>query len=123
MLELLETVAGVVVLFAYLAAAVVLPSSVIVVFVVLIGTLLRTVIDPLVGLIPEEARRSRVLGATFRPLRTIIVRVLGLLAFFGLVGASIVGPSPEMFQAGFAQTIVTLTALQDIVATWLTGRV
>ena len=123
MLELLETVAGVVVLFVALAVAVVLPSGVIVLFVLLIGTLLRTVTDPLVRSIPEEARRSRFLLRTFGALRTLVLRVVGLLAFFALVGASIVGPAPDVIQAGFAQTIVTLTAIQDIVATYLSGRV
>jgi hypothetical protein len=122
-LELLETLAGVVVLFAYLAVAVVLPSGVIVAFVLLIGTLLRTVTDPLVRLIPEEARRSRLLARVFSGLRTAVLRVVGLLLFLAMVGASVGGPSPDMIQVGFAQTIVTLTAIQDIVATFLSGRV
>ena len=123
MLELLEIVAGVVVLFAYLAVAVVLPSGVIIGFVLLIGTLLRSVTDPIVRLIPEEARRSRLLLRVFGGLRTLVLRLIGLLAFLALVGASVAGPGPDMIQAGFAQTLVTLTAIQDIVSTWLTGRV
>jgi hypothetical protein len=76
-----------------------------------------------VRLIPEEARRSRFLVRVFGTLRTLILRVLGLLAFLAMVGVSIAGPSPDALEAGFAQTIVTLTAIQDIVATFLTGRV
>lgn len=123
MLELLEYVAGGVVLAFYLFVAVVLPAAVIIVFVLLIGTLLRTAIDPAVGALPEGMRTSRVLVAIGRPLRTLVVRAVGIALFLALVGMATSGPSPGILQSGFQQIIVTLTAIQDIVATWVTGSV
>lgn len=122
MLELLETIAGGITLAVYLAIAVVLPSGVVFLFVSLIGTLLRLGIDPIVALVPENVR-----AGPFAPfgrfLRSLAVRGVGIVLFLALVGASTGGISPDVLQAGFVQLLVTFTAIQDIVATWMTGRV
>ncbi|MDE3102253.1 MAG: hypothetical protein KGJ98_08460 [Chloroflexota bacterium] len=123
MLELLEYVAGGVVLGFYLLVAVVLPAAVIVAFVLLIGTLLGTAIDPAVGALPEPIRANRILVAIGRPVRMVVVRGVGIALFLALVGVASSGPSPGVLQRGFQQIIVTLTAIQDIVATWITGSV
>ncbi len=123
MLDLLEYVAGGVVLAFYLLVAVVLPTAIMVVFVLLIGTLLRTVLDPAVASLPEGVRGNRALVAIGRPVRTLVVRGIGIAIFLALVGVAGSGPSPGVFQSGFQEILVTLTAIQDIVATWITGRV
>jgi len=123
MLELLEIVAGVVVLAFYLAVAVVLPSGVVFLFVSLIGTLLRLGIDPVVAAVPERVRGDPRLAPAGRFVRSLFLRVVGILLFFTLVGASQVGLSPHVIQDGFAEILVNFTAIQDIVATWMTGNV
>lgn len=123
MLELLETVAGVVVLGFYLAVAVVLPSGVVFLFVSLIGTLLRLGIDPVVAALPEKVRANPQLTSAGRFVRGLFLRGVGILLFLTLVGASSDGLSPTVVQDGFAQLLVTFAAIQDIVATWMTGKV
>lgn len=123
MLDLLETIAGAVVLAAYLGIAVALPSAVVVAFVFFIGTLLRLLIDPAVGALPEPVRAQPVLVAIGRPLRRLVIWAVGSALFLALVGFSSTGFGPDVIPAGFGQMIVTLTAIQDIVATWFTGRV
>lgn len=124
MLELLETVAGLVVLGGYLAAAVVLPSAVILTFALLIGLLIRiALVDPLVRLIPLELRAIGALAAAGRAARTAFLRLAGVLVFLALVGTASTGPSANVLADGLSQTLVTLTAIQDIVAKWLTDRV
>ncbi|MDE3194137.1 MAG: hypothetical protein KGN00_10645, partial [Chloroflexota bacterium] len=123
MLELLEYVAGGVVLAFYLFIAVVLPTAVIVAFVLLIGTLLRGAIDPAVAALPAAIRANRVLAAIGRPLRMLVIRGIGIALFLALVGVAASGPSPGVLQSGFQQILVTLTVIQDVVATWITGSV
>src|SRR5579859_8045131 len=109
MLELLEYVAGGVVLSFYLFVAVVLPAAVMVVFVLLIGTLLRTAIDPAVGALPEGIRTNGALAAIGRPLRGLVIRGVGVLSLLALVGLATTGPSPGILIGGFQEIIVTLT--------------
>jgi len=123
MLELLETIAGAVVLFAYLGVAVVLPTAVIVAFVLLIGTLMRLGIDPLVARIPEVVRTQGILAFAGRILRSVVTWSAGSVVFLSLVGIATGGESGALLADGFGQTVVTLVALQDIVATWISGRV
>jgi hypothetical protein len=123
MLDLLETIAGAVVLVAYLGVAVVLPSAVVIAFVFFIGTLLRLLIDPAVAALPEAVRAQPVLAAVGRRVRGLVIWAVGSALFLALVGTSSVGFGPDVIPAGFAQMLVTLTAIQDIVATAFTGRV
>ena len=122
MFELLEYVAGGVVLAFYLFVAVVLPTAVMVVFVLLIGTLLRTAIDPVVEALPEGIRTNGALASIGRPLRGLVIRGVGVAIFLALVGVATTGPSPGVLIGGFQEILVTLTAIQDIVATWITGQ-
>jgi hypothetical protein len=122
MLDLLELVAGFVVLGVYLGAAVILPAGVVFLFVSLIGTLLRLGLDPIVALLPERVRAGP-LAPYGRFVRGLALRAIGIGLFLALVGASSGGLSPSMVQDGFEQLLVTFTAIQDIVSTWLTGRV
>lgn len=123
MLDLLETIAGVVVLAAYLGVAIVLPVGAIVLFVLLIGTLLRVGLDAVVRVLPERVREMPLLVQVGRRLRGALIWAVGSVLFLALVGVSSTVEAPNLIAAGFAQTIVTLAAIQDIVATWFTGRV
>ena len=115
-------IAGAVSLGFYLAVAVVLPSGVVFLFVNLIGTILRLGIDPLVAAIPETVRAGP-LAPFGRFLRGFTTRGIGILLFLALVGLSTTGISESALQDGLSQLLVTFTAIQDIVATWMTGRV
>lgn len=124
MLELLETISGAVVLAAYLAIAVVLPSAVVIAFVAMIGTLLRLVMDPLVGALPERVRTNERLASVGRPVRRLVIWSIGTAAFLALVGtASGAADETNVLASGLGRMLVTLTAIQDIVATAFTGRV
>lgn len=123
MLDLLETIAGGVVLAAYLGIAVVLPAGVVVLFVALIGTLIRTGLDAAVRAVPARIREIPVLTRIGRALRGALIWSVGSLLFLALVGTSSTVPAPNIFLAGFGQMVVTLTAIQDIVAQWFTGKV
>ncbi len=122
MLELLETIAGGITLALYLAVAVALPSGVVFLFVSLIGTLLRLGVDPVVAALPENVRAGP-LAPFGRFIRTLVVRGIGIVLFLALVGVSGEGFSANVLQNGLGQLLVTFTAIQDIVAAWLTGRV
>jgi hypothetical protein len=122
MLDLLVTVAGFVSLGIYLTIAVLLPSGVVFLFVSLIGTLIRVGLDPVVALVPANVRAGP-LAPYGRWFRGLFLRGVGIVLFLALVGASSDGLSPTLVQDGFAQLLVTFTAIQDIVATWMTGRV
>lgn len=123
MLDLLETIGGAVVLAAYLGVAIVLPAGVVVLFVALIGTLIRTGLDALVALLPPRIREVPVLGRIARALRRAFIWTVGSLLFLALVGTSGSVPGPNIFISGFGQMVVTLAAIQDIVAQWFTGKV
>ncbi|HEX9437275.1 MAG TPA: hypothetical protein VGA16_08985 [Candidatus Limnocylindria bacterium] len=122
MLDLLVTVAGSISLAFYLAVAVVLPSGIVFLFVNLIGTLLRLAIDPVVAAIPESVRAGP-LAPFGRFIRGATTRGIGIVLFLALVGLSTSGISDAVVQDGFLQLLITFTAIQDIVATWMTGRV
>jgi hypothetical protein len=122
MLELLETIAGGVVLAAYFGIAVVLPAGIVVLFVALIGTLIRTGLDIAVRLLPERAREIPLLARIGRAARGAFIWSVGTLLFLALVGTSSSVPGPNVFASGFAQMVVTLAAIQDIVAQWFTGE-
>lgn len=122
MLELLETIAGGVVLAAYFGVAVVLPAGVVVLFVALIGTLIRTGLDAVLGLLPARVRGIAVLARIGRALRRAFIWSVGTLLFLALVGTSSTVPAANIFMSGFAQMVVTLAAIQDIVAQWFTGE-
>ena len=123
MLDLLETIGGGVVLAAYLGVAVVLPAGVVVLFIALIGTLIRTGLDALVSVVPPRIRDVPVLGRIARALRRAFIWSVGALLFLALVGTSSTVPAPNIFVSGFGQMVVTLAAIQDIVAQWFTGKV
>ncbi|MGH2379541.1 MAG: hypothetical protein ACRDGT_13875, partial [Candidatus Limnocylindria bacterium] len=123
MLDLLETIAGAVVLAAYLGVAVVLPAGVVVLFVALMGTLIRTGLDAVIRALPARIRETPVLARVGRAVRGAFIWSVGTLLFLALVGASSTVPAPNVFVAGFGQMVVTLTAISDIVAQWFTGRV
>jgi hypothetical protein len=120
-LELIETIGGGVALGVYLGLAVALPSAVVFLFVSLIGTLLRLGLDPLVGAIPERVRAGP-LAPYARFVRGLALRGVGIVLFLALVGVSTAGPSAAVVADGFEQLLVTYTAIQDIVATWMTGH-
>src|SRR6266511_1237163 len=122
MLDLIVTVAGSISLAFYLAVAVVLPSGIVFLFVNLIGTLLRLAIDPVVAAIPESVRAGP-LAPFGRFIRGATTRGIGIVLFLALVGLSTSGISDAVVQDGFLQLLITFTAIQDIVATWMTGRV
>ena len=73
MLDLLEIVAGAVVLAAYLGVAIVLPVAVIVLFIRLIGVLLGVGMDALVGALKDQEPDVRLasLRASARWLRAM----------------------------------------------------
>lgn len=122
MLDLLETIAGAVVLGAYFAVAVVLPAGVVVLFVALIGTLIRTGLDAALGLLPVRVREVDLLARIGRALRRAFTWSVGMLVFLALVGASSSVPGANIFASGIGQMVVTLAAIQDIVAQWFTGE-
>lgn len=122
MLELLETIAGGVVLAAYFGVAVALPAGVVVLFVALIGTLIRTGLDALLGLLPARVREIALLARIGRAVRRAFIWSVGTLLFLALVGTSSSVAGANVFASGFAQMIVTLSAIQDIVAQWFTGE-
>lgn len=122
MLDLLETIAGAVVLAAYFALAVALPAGVVILFVALIGTLIRTGLDMVVGLLPARVREIALLARVGRALRRAFIWSVGTLLFLALVGTSSTVPGANIFVSGFGQMVVTLAAIQDIVAQWFTGQ-
>lgn len=122
MLELLEIIAGGITLAVYLTIAVVLPSGVVLLFVGLFGTVLRIGLDPVVAAIPESVRAGP-LAPFGRFIRGIALRGIGIVLFLALVGFSSDLQELELLQRGFAQLLVTFTAIQDIVATAISGRV
>jgi hypothetical protein len=122
MLDLLETIAGAVVLAAYFGVAVVLPAGVVVLFVALIGTLIRTGLDVVIGLVPARVREITLVARIGRALRRAFIWSVGTLLFLALVGTSSAVPAANIFASGFAQMVVTLAAIQDIVAQWFTGE-
>lgn len=122
MLDLLETIAGAVVLAAYFFIAVALPAGVIVLFVALIGTLIRTGLDVVIGLLPERVRGIALLARIGRAIRRAFIWSVGTLLFLALVGTSSTVPGANIFVSGFTQVVITLSAIQDIVAQWFTGE-
>lgn len=122
MLDLIETIAGGVLIAVYLGIAVVLPAAVAFLFARLIATLLRLAVDPAVAFLPYDVR-SGVLAPFGRWLRDAGLRLVGVLLLLALVGAATAGLSPTVVQDGFGQLLVTFAAIGDIVATWMTGRV
>jgi hypothetical protein len=123
MLELLQTASGLVLLTAYLAVSVALPAGVVVLFVALIGTLIRAGLDAVVPRIPERVRAIPLLARIGRGLRGAFIWAVGTLLFLALVGMSGQVGGPNVFAAGFGQMVVTLAAIQDLVGQWFTGKV
>ena len=122
MLDLLEIVAGAVVLAAYLAVAIVLPVAVIVLFIRLIGVLLGVGMDALVGALPARVRENALAVRIGRQARRLVVWGVGTALFLVLVGTSSTIEAPNILAAGFAQTILTIAAIQDLVAQAFTGK-
>jgi len=122
MLDLLEIVAGAVVLAAYLGVAIVLPVAVIVLFIRLIGVLLGVGMDALVGALPARVRENALAVRIGRQARRLVVWGVGTALFLVLVGTSSTIEAPNILAAGFAQTILTIAAIQDLVAQAFTGK-
>lgn len=121
MLDLLETIAGGVVLAVYLIVSVVLPSALIAGFVYLSTSLLRVAVDAALLRVPRLTR-VQVLHGPGRVSRSLLGWATGLTLFLALVGAASGGFGAEILLVGFTRTIEVLVALQDIVAWAFTGR-
>lgn len=121
MLDLLETIAGGVVLAVYLIVSVVLPSALIAGFVYLSTSLLRVAVDTALVRVPRLTR-IEVLRGPGRVSRSLLGWATGLTLFLALVGAASGGFGADILLVGFTRTIEVLVALQDIVAWAFTGR-
>lgn len=122
MLELLETFSGFVVVAAYLTVAVLLPAGVVVLFVALIGTLLRLALDAAAATLPARIREIAVLARVGRAVRGAFIWIVGIALFLALVSTSSTIETGNPLARGFGQMVVTLAAIQDIVAQAMTGR-
>ena len=121
MLELLETIAGGVVMAIYLAASVVLPSAFIAAFVVLVASLLRVGIDAVLRRVgdPEWLQILRVPGII---ARSAFTWATGFTMFLVLVGAASGEIGSAILVVGLTRTIEALVGLQDVVAQAFSGR-
>lgn len=121
MLDLLETIAGGVVMTIYLAASVVLPSALIAAFVVLAASLLRIGIDvPLRRLAGIGA--LQILRVPGLVARSTVTWAVGCAIFLTLVGVASGGIGSAVLLVGFTRTVEALVGLQDIIAQAFTGR-
>lgn len=122
MLELLETLSGFVVIAAYLTVAVLLPAGVVVLFVALIGTLIRLALDAAVAALPARIRGIPVLARVGRAVRGAFIWIVGIALFLALVSTSSTIETGNPLARGFGQMVVTLAAIQDIVSQAMTGK-
>jgi len=120
-LDLLETIAGGVVMAIYLAASVVLPSALIAAFVVLVASLVRIGIDAMLRRL-ADAEWLQILRVPGVVARSAFTWASGFVLFLVLVGAASGEIGPAVVLVGLTRTIEALVGLQDVVAQAFSGR-